>query len=135
MYFATSPINEMLQIWLQQRFRLAMIWYCILWFLLTSFVFIVGGFFKIWFLSILKYAAFFCFFFCILFHSRCYFWMQVPPDAVEPLFKQIVNQFVHDRSRPEVFISIFLSFDIVLRTFYYDRSTQLWLADEFGWYV
>jgi protein SDA1 len=26
---------------------------------------------------------------------------QVPPDAVEPLFKQIVNQFVHDRSRPE----------------------------------
>nr|KYP75742.1 Protein SDA1 isogeny [Cajanus cajan] len=29
------------------------------------------------------------------------FWVQVPPDAVEPLFKQIVNQFVHDRSRPE----------------------------------
>ncbi|XVF85100.1 hypothetical protein PTKIN_Ptkin17bG0091300 [Pterospermum kingtungense] len=26
----------------------------------------------------------------------------VPPDAVEPLFKQIVNQFVHDGSRPEV---------------------------------
>uniref|UniRef100_A0A1D1XRJ6 Protein SDA1 n=1 Tax=Anthurium amnicola TaxID=1678845 RepID=A0A1D1XRJ6_9ARAE len=25
----------------------------------------------------------------------------VPPDAVEPLFKQIVNAFVHDRSRPE----------------------------------
>ncbi|GMI70803.1 hypothetical protein like AT1G13160 [Hibiscus trionum] len=25
----------------------------------------------------------------------------VPPDAVEPLFKQIVNQFVHDHSRPE----------------------------------
>ncbi|CAL5338237.1 unnamed protein product [Camellia sinensis] len=25
----------------------------------------------------------------------------VPPDAVEPLFKQIVNQFVHDRSRME----------------------------------
>ncbi|KAJ4835957.1 hypothetical protein Tsubulata_026185 [Turnera subulata] len=25
----------------------------------------------------------------------------VPPDAVESLFKQIVNQFVHDRSRPE----------------------------------
>ncbi|KAG2574986.1 hypothetical protein PVAP13_7KG413600 [Panicum virgatum] len=25
----------------------------------------------------------------------------VPPDAVEPLFKQIVNQFVHDKSRPE----------------------------------
>ncbi|RDX88835.1 Protein SDA1-like protein [Mucuna pruriens] len=25
----------------------------------------------------------------------------VPPDAIEPLFKQIVNQFVHDRSRPE----------------------------------
>ncbi|KAL0385434.1 UNVERIFIED_CONTAM: protein SDA1 [Sesamum radiatum] len=25
----------------------------------------------------------------------------VPPDAVEPLFKQIVSQFVHDRSRPE----------------------------------
>ncbi|KAI4305180.1 hypothetical protein L6164_028563 [Bauhinia variegata] len=25
----------------------------------------------------------------------------VPPDAVIPLFKQIVNQFVHDRSRPE----------------------------------
>ncbi|KAL0909542.1 hypothetical protein M5K25_020418 [Dendrobium thyrsiflorum] len=26
---------------------------------------------------------------------------KVPPDAVEPLFRQIVNQFVHDRSRPE----------------------------------
>uniref|UniRef100_A0A803KUU7 Protein SDA1 n=1 Tax=Chenopodium quinoa TaxID=63459 RepID=A0A803KUU7_CHEQI len=26
---------------------------------------------------------------------------EVPPDAVEPLFKQIVNQFVHDRSRTE----------------------------------
>ncbi|KAG6708126.1 hypothetical protein I3842_06G064500 [Carya illinoinensis] len=26
----------------------------------------------------------------------------VPPDAVESLFKQIVNLFVHDRSRPEV---------------------------------
>ncbi|TVU00899.1 hypothetical protein EJB05_53630, partial [Eragrostis curvula] len=25
----------------------------------------------------------------------------VPPDAVKPLFKQIVKQFVHDRSRPE----------------------------------
>ncbi|XP_057450052.1 uncharacterized protein LOC130741227 [Lotus japonicus] len=25
----------------------------------------------------------------------------VPPDAIEPLFKQIVNQFVHDRSPPE----------------------------------
>ncbi|CAN1312861.1 Protein SDA1 homolog [Linum perenne] len=25
----------------------------------------------------------------------------VPPDAVEPLFRQIVNQFVHDHSRPE----------------------------------
>lgn len=25
----------------------------------------------------------------------------VPPDVVEPLFKQVVNQFVHDRSRPE----------------------------------
>nr|TKR97811.1 hypothetical protein D5086_0000209160 [Populus alba] len=25
---------------------------------------------------------------------------EVPPDADEPLFKQIANQFVHDRSRP-----------------------------------
>lgn len=25
----------------------------------------------------------------------------VPPDAVEPLFRQVVNQFVHDRSRTE----------------------------------
>nr|POF03057.1 isoform 2 of protein sda1 like [Quercus suber] len=25
----------------------------------------------------------------------------VPPDAVEPLFRKIVNQFVHDHSRPE----------------------------------
>ncbi|KAG8365994.1 hypothetical protein BUALT_Bualt17G0029900 [Buddleja alternifolia] len=25
----------------------------------------------------------------------------VPPDAIEPLFKQIVNQFVHDKSRTE----------------------------------
>ncbi|RDY08439.1 Protein SDA1-like protein, partial [Mucuna pruriens] len=40
----------------------------------------------------------------------------VPPDAVEPLFKQIVNQFVHDGSRPEV-ITIGLSAvrDICLR--------------------
>uniref|UniRef100_A0A453D2E6 Protein SDA1 n=1 Tax=Aegilops tauschii subsp. strangulata TaxID=200361 RepID=A0A453D2E6_AEGTS len=28
----------------------------------------------------------------------------VPPDAVEPLFEQIVNQFVHDRSRPEAML-------------------------------
>ncbi|XP_030971554.1 protein SDA1 homolog isoform X2 [Quercus lobata] len=28
-------------------------------------------------------------------------YIQVPPDAVEPLFRKIVNQFVHDRSRPE----------------------------------
>ncbi|KAK7306187.1 hypothetical protein VNO77_44113 [Canavalia gladiata] len=27
---------------------------------------------------------------------------KVPPGAVEPLFKQIVNQFVHDGSRPEL---------------------------------
>jgi protein SDA1 len=27
---------------------------------------------------------------------------QVPPDAVEPLMRQLVNQFVHDRARPEV---------------------------------
>ncbi|GAB2212182.1 hypothetical protein Droror1_Dr00025532 [Drosera rotundifolia] len=26
---------------------------------------------------------------------------KVPPDAVEPLFRQLVNQFVHDRSRSE----------------------------------
>ncbi|KAH7279730.1 hypothetical protein KP509_37G033500 [Ceratopteris richardii] len=26
----------------------------------------------------------------------------VPPDAVEPLLRQLVNQFVHDRARPEV---------------------------------
>ncbi|KAK6930922.1 SDA1 domain [Dillenia turbinata] len=32
----------------------------------------------------------------------------VPPDAVEPLFKQVVNQFVNDRSRPEA-ISIGLN--------------------------
>lgn len=37
-------------------------------------------------------------------------WKQVPPDAVEPLFKQIVNQFVHDRSRPEVFFPSALHF-------------------------
>lgn len=30
----------------------------------------------------------------------------MPPDAVEPLFKQIVNQFVHDRSRPEVCMTL-----------------------------
>ena len=28
----------------------------------------------------------------------------MPPDAVEPLFRQIVNQFVHDRSRTEVLL-------------------------------
>lgn len=54
--------------------------------------------------------------FCVIFCSPMIFclssliqgviWIQVPPDAVEPLFKQIVNQFVHDRSRPEVFFSI-----------------------------
>lgn len=38
--------------------------------------------------------------------------MQVPPDAIEPLFKQIVNQFVHDRSRPEVFF-LALCFDFI----------------------
>lgn len=26
----------------------------------------------------------------------------VPPDAVEPLLRQLVNQFVHDKARPEV---------------------------------
>ena len=26
----------------------------------------------------------------------------VPPDALEPLLRQLVNQFVHDRARPEV---------------------------------
>ncbi|KAJ7543469.1 hypothetical protein O6H91_09G039500 [Diphasiastrum complanatum] len=26
----------------------------------------------------------------------------VPPDAVEPMLRQLVNQFVHDRARPEV---------------------------------
>ncbi|KAM0862146.1 hypothetical protein ACQ4PT_045427 [Festuca glaucescens] len=33
--------------------------------------------------------------------QKCNERFEVPPDAVEPLFKQIVNQFVHDRSRPE----------------------------------
>ena len=26
----------------------------------------------------------------------------VPPDALDPLLRQLVNQFVHDRARPEV---------------------------------
>ena len=26
----------------------------------------------------------------------------VPPEALEPLLRQLVNQFVHDRARPEV---------------------------------
>ena len=26
----------------------------------------------------------------------------VPPDALEPLLRQLVNQFIHDRARPEV---------------------------------
>lgn len=26
----------------------------------------------------------------------------IPPDVLEPLLKQLVNQFVHDRARPEV---------------------------------
>ncbi|KAK3259277.1 hypothetical protein CYMTET_31718, partial [Cymbomonas tetramitiformis] len=26
----------------------------------------------------------------------------VPPDAIEPLLRQVVNQFVHDKARPEV---------------------------------
>ena len=28
--------------------------------------------------------------------------MQVPPDAIETMIRQLVNQFVHDRARPEV---------------------------------
>jgi len=28
--------------------------------------------------------------------------MAGPPDAVEPVLKQLVNHFVHDRARPEV---------------------------------
>ncbi|KAK6160301.1 hypothetical protein DH2020_003682 [Rehmannia glutinosa] len=35
----------------------------------------------------------------------------VPPDAVEPLFKQVVNQFVHDKSRPEVCPSLLVKKD------------------------
>ena len=44
---------------------------------------------------------------------------QVPPDAVEPLFKQIVNQFVHDRSRPEVCLAA------ALLWFYCESVTRL----------
>jgi hypothetical protein len=40
------------------------------------------------------------------------FQFQVPPDAVEPLFKQIVNQFVHDRSRPEVCMMLILALEM-----------------------
>lgn len=28
--------------------------------------------------------------------------LQVPPDAVESMVRQLVNHFVHDRARPEV---------------------------------
>ncbi|KAL2465542.1 ARM repeat superfamily protein [Abeliophyllum distichum] len=38
-------------------------------------------------------------------------YIQVPPDAVEPLFKQIVNQFVHDRSCTEVCPSLLIKKD------------------------
>ncbi|KAK4355005.1 hypothetical protein RND71_027199 [Anisodus tanguticus] len=43
----------------------------------------------------------------------------VPPDAVEPLFKQVVNQFVHDRSRPELMTEDLLQ-DLVL----YKKSNE-----------
>ncbi|KAI4310374.1 hypothetical protein MLD38_035356 [Melastoma candidum] len=40
----------------------------------------------------------------------------VPPDAVEPLFKQIVNQFIHDRSRPEaIAVGLNVAREICLR--------------------
>ncbi|KAF3431148.1 hypothetical protein FNV43_RR25878 [Rhamnella rubrinervis] len=40
----------------------------------------------------------------------------VPPDAVEPLFKQVVNQFVHDRSRPEsIAVGLNVTREICLR--------------------
>uniref|UniRef100_A0A7C9A3J5 Protein SDA1 n=1 Tax=Opuntia streptacantha TaxID=393608 RepID=A0A7C9A3J5_OPUST len=38
-------------------------------------------------------------------------WYLLAPDAVEPLFKQIVNQFVHDRSRTELCPSLLLKKD------------------------
>lgn len=37
----------------------------------------------------------------------------MPPDAVEPLFKQVVNQFVHDRSRTEVSLYYFVVITIL----------------------
>ncbi|KAL9353183.1 hypothetical protein Peur_055863 [Populus x canadensis] len=43
---------------------------------------------------------------------------QVPPE-VEPLFKQIVNQFVHDRSRPEA---------ISVRTREKEKAEPFWRA-------
>lgn len=52
--------------------------------------------------------------------------MQVPPDAVEPLFKQIVNQFVHDRSRPEVLFD-HLNTVILYVTYFYDKLYITWL--------
>ena len=38
-------------------------------------------------------------------HSRCCLQAvhdEVPPDALTPLLRQLVDQFVHDRARPEV---------------------------------
>lgn len=82
-----SPISVMWQICLLQRFRHVMIWYG---------VFVLQFFFLL--LNLLVFSS----------SDDILFW-QVPPDAVEPLFKQVVNQFVHDRSRPEVSNMTFIS--------------------------
>ncbi|VAI33766.1 unnamed protein product [Triticum turgidum subsp. durum] len=51
-------------------------------------------------------------------------YVQVPPDAVEPLFKQIVNQFVHDRSRPEMMNEDLLQ-DLVLYKKSHEKAVSI----------
>nr|CAJ86217.1 H0323C08.9 [Oryza sativa] len=51
-------------------------------------------------------------------------YVQVPPDAVEPLFKQIVNQFVHDRSRPELMNEDLLQ-DLVLYKKSHEKAVSI----------
>lgn len=51
----------------------------------------------------------------------------MPPDAVEPLFKQVVNQFVNDRSRTEVSL-----YYLVVVTFLSCGSEFSFYADFFS---
>jgi hypothetical protein len=58
---------------------------------------------------------------------------KVPPDAVESMIRQLVNQFVHDRARPEVpssnspFIQLVFLFLLQLKPKFYVLFSHLFL--------